>query len=205
MTKDCVILLADLDTENVIKGLLTRPSALGCRSFSFDVFRHSRRDPGVRLESADFLRAFASDYGYAVVILDRHGSGADAIPPERIEQDIEDALQATWPRRAVAIVIDPELEVWVWSDSPEVDVDLGWQGRTPSLRQWLASENLWQTEMAKPADPKRAYQQALLHVRKARSASIFESLAGKVSTKRCTDRAFLKLRRTLSTWFPPQP
>ena len=137
MSKDCIILVADLDAENAIRGLLDRPLAIACRNFSFDLFRHPRRDPGVRLESGEFLRSFGTSYERAVLILDRHGSGADIEASQVIERGIEDALPVYWRERTVAVVIDPELESWVWSDSPEVDNMLGWHGRTPPLREWL--------------------------------------------------------------------
>ena len=103
MPKDCIILVADLDAENAIRGLLTRPIALNCRSFTFDLFRHPRRDPGVRLESGEFLRPFATAYDRAVVILDRHGSGAEAKGAEEIEREIEIAVPGDWRGRAISI------------------------------------------------------------------------------------------------------
>jgi hypothetical protein len=140
MPKDCVILVADLDTENAIKGLLARPQAIGCRSITFDIFRHPRRDPGVRLESASFFKSLIASYDRAIAILDRHGSGCDDQLAQIIEQEIENLMPVEWRGNAVAIVIDPELESWVWSDSPEVEKILGWQGRQPNLREWLAAE-----------------------------------------------------------------
>jgi hypothetical protein len=205
MPKDCIILVADLDAENAIKGLLTRPAAMDCRTFSFDLFRHPRRDPGVRLESGAFISPFRTSYDHAILILDRHGSGADPKDPEDIERDIENALPMDWRERTVAIVIDPEVEAWVWSDSPEVDRILGWQSRTRTLREWLVNNNLLSSATAKPADPKAAYERALFEVGKTRSASIFMTLGQTVSTRRCSDRAFVKLRTTLRTWFPHQP
>jgi hypothetical protein len=202
MLRDCVILVADLDTENAIKGLLTRPESLGCRRFDFEIYRHPRRDPGVRLESASFLRTFINSHERAIAIFDRHGSGADQLTSDQIEQDLETSLAVDWRQNAVAVVIDPELETWVWSDSPEVDRKLGWGGQSPSLREWLLNMSLWQAGDAKPADPKLAYERALVHMKKAKSAFIFEALGKSVSTRRCSDRAFLKLRETLAKWFP---
>jgi hypothetical protein len=202
MPKDCVILVADLDTENAIEGLLGRPEAIGCRRFSFDLFRHPQRDPGVRLESGALLPS-ALSYEHALLILDRHGSGADLKPPDEIERDILSTLSVGWRERAVAIVIDPELEAWVRSDSPEVDNALGWKGRSPSLREWVVNSGFSRSATAKPADPKSAFEQALRQVGKARSASIFQRLGQTVSTRRCTDRAFAKLTETLRQWFPP--
>lgn len=121
MPKDCVILVADADTEQAVQGLLSRPMSLGCRSFQYDVYRHIGRDPGVRLEAADFLRSFAGAYANAMVILDKHGSGAEQFDRATIEVQIEAGLQATWQNRAVAVVIAPKVEAWVWSDSPQVE------------------------------------------------------------------------------------
>jgi hypothetical protein len=55
---------------------------------------------------------------------------------------------------------------------------------------------------AKPARPKEAVQLALKTVRTPRSSSIYLELARSVSTDRCTDPAFLKLKRCLREWFP---
>jgi hypothetical protein len=202
MPTDCVILVADLDTENAIKGVLARPQSIGCRKFSFEIYRHPRRDPGVRLESRMFLRTFCGSCDHSVVIFDKHGSGADQLPPAQIERQIETDLATDWNQNCAAVVIDPELECWVWSDSPEVDINIGWSGRTPTLRQWLLAEKLWLADDIKPKDPKLAFERALFRANKAKSAVIFEALGRSVSTKRCGDRAFLKLRGTLCRWFP---
>ena len=107
--------------------------------------------------------------------------------------------------RASVIVIDPELEVWVWSQSPEVDRALGWSQCQPDLRTWLQSQDLLQERGQKPPDPKSAMQQALRRVRKPHSAAIFAQLAEHVGIQRCRDSAFLKLRNTLRRWFEAQP
>ncbi|MGQ9576385.1 MAG: hypothetical protein ACUVUC_13810 [Thermoguttaceae bacterium] len=57
-------------------------------------------------------------------------------------------------------------------------------------------------EAAKPEPPKEAMKRALYEVRKPWSSALHHALAKKVSFKRCTDRAFLKLRHTLREWFP---
>jgi hypothetical protein len=202
MPRDCVILVADLDTENALKGLLSRPGSLGCRRFDFELYRHPRRDPGVRLESASFLRAFSNSHSRAIAILDRHGSGADLMAAEQIEVELEAQLKTDWQTNAVAIVIDPELESWVWSDSPEVDQQLGWGGQSPTLGDWLLTQGLVHALNAKPKDPRTAFERALRQMRKPKSAFIFESLGKSVSTRRCSDRAFVKLRDTLALWFP---
>jgi hypothetical protein len=44
--KDLIVLVADLDTENILLGLLPRIERVcGTRAFSFDIRRHINRDP----------------------------------------------------------------------------------------------------------------------------------------------------------------
>lgn len=107
-----------------------------------------------------------------------------------------------WGDRAAAIVIEPELEAWVWSISKQVDEKLGWSNRSPKLREWLQRETaFWPADQAKPARPKEAMEKALREVRKPRSSSIFEDLAKSVSLKGCSDPAFAKLTGKLVEWF----
>ena len=73
---------------------------------------------------------------------------------------------------ADVVIIDPELEAWVWSDSPHVDESLGWKVTTPALRDWLRAEGLWEDGASKPRDPKEAMEAALRAVGIARSTSI---------------------------------
>jgi hypothetical protein len=103
--------------------------------------------------------------------------------------------------RAAAIVLDPELEVWVWSDSPLVDRILGWTGQSPRLRQWLVDEAFLSPDGRKPVRPKEALEHALRHVRKQASAALFRQLAQSVRFRGCTDRAFRKLQMQLVAWF----
>ncbi|HEY4589423.1 MAG TPA: hypothetical protein VII86_09345, partial [Thermoanaerobaculia bacterium] len=102
-----------------------------------------------------------------------------------------------------AVVISPELESWVWSDSPHVERALGWDRGPAPLRSWLQEKGLLEAGAAKPAQPKEAVELALKTVRTPRSSSIYLELARSVSTDRCTDPAFLKLKRCLREWFPP--
>ena len=46
------------------------------------------------------------------------------------------------------------LENWVFSDSPEVEIALGWKGKELSLRSWLVREKYLEANKMKPARPK---------------------------------------------------
>ena len=109
-----------------------------------------------------------------------------------------------WGNRAAVIVIDPELEQWVWADSPHVDSALGWKDRDPALRHWLEASGMLTSGMVKPDRPKEAMLAALKAVRKTPSSSLHTEIAKKVTLDRCIDGAFLKLKSVLQKWFPAE-
>jgi hypothetical protein len=201
--KDLVVLAADRNIEYAVKGLLGRPKALGICPVEWDVFVHPRRDSGCRREAHDFLRAQARGYRYALVMFDHHGSGREQEPPDRLAASVEARLASNgWKDRAAAIVLTPELEVWVWTRSPHVDHCLGWADRQPPLREWLEMQGHWPTEAPKPPDPKAALEAALREVRRPRSSAVYLCLANTVELWGHTEPAFVRFAHTLQRWFP---
>lgn len=199
---DLIVLVADRNMRAAVSGILIRPKALGIRQVTFDVLTHPQKDPGVLRHAHSFLRPFAGKHQHAVAMFDREGCGQERVNSIELEKEVESRLARNgWPANAAALVLDPELESWVWSDSPEVDTALGWVGRTPSLRQWLAERELLRENQAKPERPKEAMEAALRLVRKPRSSAIYHRLAEGVSLRRCSDPAFIKLKTTLQRWF----
>ena len=202
--KDLVLLAADKNAEFAVRGLLSRHASFGIRSISPDIYVHPERDPGCLLKSDVFLAAFRQSHRHAIVIFDRDGCGREGKSREELEGQVESALERLgWNKSQVAaIVLDPELEIWVWSDSPEVDQVLGWHLESPDLRSWLRSRSYLGPNAVKPFRPKEALEAALQQVGRARSSSIFRALAERVSVERCSDAAFTKLKSTLVSWFP---
>ena len=111
-------------------------------------------------------------------------------------------MKKYWGSRARAIVLYPELEAWVWSDSRHVDDILGWKNKKPKLREWLEDENWIDKGDSKPDRPKEAFEAALKEVGMVPSARLFKRLASKVSVKRCSDKSFLEFKKILKEWFP---
>jgi hypothetical protein len=202
--KDLVALVADLDIEQTLKGLLSRDKSLGIRPISYDIFRHQNRDAGCWKDEHDFLKIFINKYRYALVIFDHEGCGQEKRDISELRADLNQRLiNSGWAEgHTEAIIFQPELEIWVWSDSPKVDECLGWANRTPDLRSWLRANNWFNKDAVKPEKPKEALQAALRSVNKRFSASIFEALAKQVSLDRCTDESFQLFRTTLERWFP---
>lgn len=201
--KDLVVVVPDQDYEFTLKGLFSRPEALKISPISYEIRIDYLRDPGCRTESVSFLRPFIAMYAYALVFFDMEGCGAESTSREQVESILEeDMAKNGWENRSAVVVIDPEIEAWVWSESPRVDEILGWKNRKPDMRSWLQSKtDFWDPNDAKPSRPKEAMRSCLRHVRKQPSASIFNDLAQKVSLRRCSDPSFIKLKAILSNWF----
>ena len=201
-----VALVADRDIEESLANLFARPEHLDIRPFPFAIRRHPDRDSGCRADAANFLRQFLRSYRHALVVFDRDGCGSPSTR-EEIERTVErDLSRNGWERRAHAVVIDPELEEWVWSGSPVVSRALGWGRRYDELRSWLSRRGLWDNGRMKPNDPKAAMIQALKGAssatRRRRSARIFGEIAAATPFEGCEDPAFKKLTATLREWFP---
>ena len=134
-----------------------------------------------------------------------HRGGGDPRPREVIQREVEDGLvRHGWRNRAKAVLIEPELEAWVWSRSRHVPELPGWTSGYPALRSWLERNGLWRTGESKPIDPKGAMRRALRQMNLQPSARRSAELAGAVSLRRCPDPAFNKFVRTLRKWFPTE-
>jgi len=203
---DLIALVADSNMENTLRGLLSRYQALGIRPITYDIFRHDKRDPGCWTDAHNFLRPYANQYLHALVMFDHEGSGQERRKAAELEIELECRLQQSgWDEdRARVVVLEPELEIWVWSDSPLVDTYLGWEAHQPDLRAWLRQRNLLAPDAFKPADPKKALEAALREVRIPRSSAIYRQLAERVSFRGCVDPCFNRFRTILTGWFSYQ-
>lgn len=206
VVKNLFVLVADLDMENALHALLTRSTSLGIHDITFDIERHPGRDAGCRAHAVEHLRPFLGSYDRALVVFDRYGSGSDD-PRDCIGKALDGKLRANgWPdQRAKVIVIEPELEAWLWAGSPVLSQALGWGSAYGDLRRWLVSRGLWSPDSPKPEDPKKAMRAAMRHRRTPWSSRLFAGLGQSMSFSRCRDPAFTELRDTLRAWFPPTP
>ena len=197
-----LILVADKNMEATIRGILQRPESLGIRAITFDIYVHIHRDPGCLLESHSFLMPFNQNYQQAIVMFDREGCGQENSSREELEVSVEDQVSLMgWGNRSSAIVIDPELEAWVWKNSPHVSNALGWGNNLIDLHNWLRENDFLSENEIRPRNPKEALEAALRIVRKPRSSAIYSILAQQVSLRNCIDPSFLKLRTSLQDWF----
>ena len=199
---DLVVLLADSNMNAGVTAILNRPESLNCRKFAFKTYTHPWRDSGCLAASHDFLAPFTKQYQHALVLFDKEGCG-DEDSATVIEQRVRDLLSKSgWNNRSEVVVLDPELEAWVWTQSPHLPVALGWAGDNRSLRAWLGARNLWPDEAPKPPRPKEALESVLRKTRKVRSSALYGQLGKNVSLSGCNDLSFSRFKMTLQRWFP---
>ena len=202
--KDLVVLVADSHQEHAVSTLLTRrPQSLGIQQMSIDldILRHPEHDPGVFHKAGDFLSVFARQYQHALVLIDAEWR-EDPLSAEEIEEKIQNDLNRNgWEGRSAVIVIDPELEIWVWSTSPHVPRLLGTNWKT--IKDLGDQTGYWQEGEIKPSRPKEFLEEVLRSTRKRRSAALYQQLAQKVGLSRCQDDSFHRFCEVLQGWFPP--
>jgi len=185
-----------------LKGLLVEPERLGIRDIKSKVLVHPKRDPGILRQCHEFLRPQQRLASHALVVFDREGCGRTATRLA-LENEVEMRLEQNgWEGRSAAVVIDPELEAWVWGEYAAVAGVLGWPRAGLALQEWLTQRGFLCVGEHKPERPKEALEHALYTLRKPRSSSLYFEVASQVDTNRCVDSAFLKLKATLRKWFP---
>ena len=200
MNSDLVVVVPDGGIEQAMRGILSRPERVGIRPLRGVAYVKHKFDHKVFSEGHLLAAPFRRTHDHALVLLDLAWDGRPTDDAAELSRLVEARLQSAWGDAARCVVIDPELEVWVWSDSPHVATELGWPN-SAALRAWLASQRLWRQGVAKPTDPKAAFERATRWARVVPSNAIFRSLAEKVSFERCRDGAFLSLLEILRAWF----
>lgn len=197
--RDLLVLVADKNMQFALRGALGRPEALGIRRLDFDFLVHPGRDGGVRKSGAELLRLKRRDFIHALLILDHEGCGTQDTAAA-LTATLDRCLAAAWGDAAKAIVIEPELDVWMWGSNSAMGSVLEWN-REPTLRQWLKARQFMFDSDDKPQRPKEALEAVLRELKIPRSSALYEALALKISLSRCTDSAFQVLRQTLTMWF----
>ena len=197
--KDLVVLVADIQQQQTVATLLTeRYPSLRIRDINFDIYTHSNRDPGVFHGAGSFLADLAGLYQHALVLIDAEWGVLSA---EEIEEKIQDDLNRNgWKGRSAVVVIDPELEIWVWSSSRHVPELFGTDWKM--IKDLGLQTNYWQEDETKPSRPKELLEEVLRRNNKRRSAALYQQLAQKVGLSRCQDDSFRRFREILQGWFP---
>lgn len=201
--KDLVLLVADKDIQYALTGALSRPQAMVTRPIACEFKLHAGKDGGARSTGVDILNTQRRLFSRALLVFDREGCGRDD-DALTIERDLDARLALVWGIDAKTIVVEPEVEAWVWGADNAMREVLGWPRPEP-IRQWLADQHFVIADNGKPVRPKEAFR-ALRSVHQLPwSSALYRNIAEKISLQHCVDPAFVRLRDTLRSWFPPTP
>lgn len=199
--QDLVVLVADKNMQFALQGALDRPQALGVRALSYEFRSHMGRDGGVRTTGADVLARETTRFSHALMLLDFEGCGQENTDPLTLEKQLDQKLHAAWGDCAKAIVIAPEVDAWLWGNDNALREILHWP-REDSIRDWLREEGFAFTADGKPMRPKEALDAMRSVHKQPRSSAMYEKVTKRISLKKCTDSAFIRLRTKLQLWFP---
>jgi len=185
-----------------LKGALDRPKALEIRPVQYEIRAHPGRDGGIRKSGPEILALERRRFSHALLILDFEGSGTDLANGKDLEARLDERLSRVWNAQAKAIVIEPELDVWVWGSDNAIGDVIRWpSGKT--IREWLLEQGFQFTSNGKPERPKEALESLLREQKVPRSSALYQDIARKISLRKCKDEAFQRLRRQLVAWFSP--
>ncbi len=209
--RDCIFLLADKNMQAVFEGFLTRQAfhqSLGCATFRFDprqdiAVAAGDNDPGLYTRGHELLRPYQATHRHAVVVLDAEWEGSPG--KEAMTVHLTAQISATgWKADYFAvIVIDPELENWIWQQNDHVARGLGF-GNSHELMADTDLQAAWPQGQGKPTSPKEILETLLQKRRIPRSSAIYKQITSQVSARRCQDSAFRQLIASLKAWFPQE-
>lgn len=203
--KDCFFLVADKQMEGAFGGFLNRPDfhqRLRTSSFTFEITAdYAGNDAGIYHRAHEILRVVRSEFQHAIVVLDHafEGSRSAASIQTKIRKDL---TRNGWHENEVeVIVIEPELEIWLWTPTIAQALLLD-PGSFTSLRKKMEDRGLWEPATPKPLRPKEAFTLLCRDFRMPQSSALCSRITKTVSVSRCIDPAFCQLRETLQRWFP---
>jgi hypothetical protein len=205
---DLLFFVADADMREAIAGFFGRDAVeriVGCHRIDFDPRRDIRvcheHDPGLYVRANEFLRPFEGAYRHVVLLVDEawDGSpGATAIG-DRLDAHLS---SVGWPPpEGLGLVVQPEVDVWLWSDSPHAAKAMGWTS-WDMLAAAVRSQGWLDAGQTKPRMPKEAAEWALRQRKVRRSPALYGQIARAVSIRRCEDPALARLLEALRAWFP---
>ncbi len=193
------ILVPDSNTEHAVRGAVGRTVSLAVGHFEFELIVHPGRDGGVRSSGPELLRLQRSRFSHALLIVDDEGSGS-ARGAIETEKELDSRLALVWGPHAKAIVVEPEIDIWMWGAESHIRDVVGWTHGV-RIRSWLQSKGHEFDAKGKPIRPKEALHEVFRFCQVPRSSAQYKALATRISLKRCNDPAFLRLSETLQSWF----
>ena len=86
--RDLVILVADKDMAQALKGIFERPESMGIRAIDPVIHVETQHDAACAQRGVSFLSMFSENYRHGLLMFDHFGSGREQTSP----QDLQDGL-----------------------------------------------------------------------------------------------------------------
>jgi hypothetical protein len=142
---------------------------------------------------------------HAVIVLDREfGTAYDAV---FLHDDLVKRIAQTgWPLdRFEVVVIDPEIEAWIWQQNKRVADALHAKSMAEVTAILAAAGYAWTSTVPKlaPNRPKEALEAVLRHKQLRWSSAYHKKITESIPVAKCSEPTFVELRNTLQRWFPP--
>ncbi|GIX48302.1 MAG: hypothetical protein KatS3mg131_2513 [Candidatus Tectimicrobiota bacterium] len=122
MRAELVGLVADKDIEAALDALLGRRyRALGIREIAYQLYRHPQHDPGCLHTGAELLAGLigAAQDARGLLVFDHAFDGNPHDTAAATEAAVREELKKKGlAGRAEVVVIEPEIETWIFSGSP---------------------------------------------------------------------------------------
>lgn len=197
---DLVILVPDKNAHYAVQGALRRPISLGIRPITWTFRVHPGRDGGVRKIGPEMLAMEQGRSSHTLLLVDFEGCGTETLTGLELEHSLDERLRVHWGDRAKAVVVEPEIDIWMWGSDSVVAEVLQWT-LDRGAREWLASRGWRFNERGKPERPKEALQHLVREIGRARSSSLYQEITSRIGLRRCEDPSFVRLREQLQAWF----
>ena len=149
--KDLVLLVADKNAQFALKGALNRPEAWAFAPSSLSFACIPAGDGGTRKSGPEMLALERRRFSHALLVLDFEGCGTDLPNATALETQLDKKLSSQWKTDAKSIVIEPELDVWVWGADNAVEAVIEWPAGK-GVREWLLEQG-FTVRRQQEADP----------------------------------------------------
>lgn len=199
--KDLIVLVPDKNIKFGLEALLRRTQSLKIRPIEFDIFIHPERDPGIYNDAHNFLRGFIDKYKYSIIFMDYEGCGQETKNVVELHNEVKSNLEKNgWKNRCEVIVLNPEVEVWLWVDSHHFYSFFDFNDYE-ELKEFLMKNGKWGRKQNKPDKPKEAFEYLLWIKRIPRSSSLYKSFAEKINFDKCSLDSFISFKAIIKNWF----
>ena len=178
-------------------------NSLGISKIDFKIETHVYKDPGLFNEDSIAYRLQYQKHHPKkfLVILDESWDGSPKAKKIKIRIKNELLKAKINEEDFHIVVIEPELEQWIWTKKPTHLAKL-FNTNEENIRNIANIYNYDFTN--KPKDPKELFIAMLKYFEIPHSADCFRTLVKNCSFEKCTDANFLDLRTILHNWFPTE-